>query len=173
MLEQGDRRIMFTLKELETLTDNQIITRLINNRLGKIHPYGMERIRLSMIVASLGKNTDTLKQYVDYIKPSKKITKEDLQTMIYLQAVVLGGVAYKKGLEKIPARDKDLLQLLKDNHVQVGDGLEILKGWVKGYENAVRKSESCPNCGSKTWHKTKKGTMKCKNKSCRKEMECE
>lgn len=47
------------------------------------------------------------------------------------QAYDLGVKAFRAGQRAIPAQDRDLLDMLKGE--QIGEGVPLLKSWLKGW----------------------------------------
>ena len=51
-----------------------------------------------------------------------------------IAAAVYGTLAFKNGIMRAPAMDKNIDQLLAGN--QVGEGLPVLKAWIKAWDCA-------------------------------------
>ena len=64
----------FTLKELETLSDNEILGFLVRDHLENKEPYAMIRTRFGMIMTELDKNLtgNTLNRYLKYLGKTKR-----------------------------------------------------------------------------------------------------
>ena len=51
-----------------------------------------------------------------------------------LAASVLGTIAFKAGMKRVPALDKNVLSLLAGN--QIGEGIPVLKAWIASWDAA-------------------------------------
>ena len=58
------------------------------------------------------------------------------QAQLNQKAYGLGVEAFMSGKSAVPAQDKNLGIFLRENHIKVGSGLELIHLWIKGYVEA-------------------------------------
>ena len=98
-----------------------------------------DAVNIKMELRKRGVNVEVLKYKLPAMESLSKTSKKDKNIE---DAEKLGESAFLKGLKRVPALDKNILDLIKKvTDTQIGVSIPYLKAWAKGWDKANLKKE--------------------------------
>lgn len=72
-------------------------------------------------------------QHKHYIQ---RILSIDMQIELIQKAYGIGVEAFMSGKTAIPSQDRVFCDFLRENQIKVGQGVELMHSWIKGFVDA-------------------------------------